>query len=85
VTGPYSYTDPDGDRLEILPTAGGAIKLAAHDTSDDTRTNIVVLVADLDEFVTEMYRAAGLPAPLFLVRDEADDGWHRVTGTRGAA
>lgn len=81
----YSYTDPDGDRLEILPAAGAAIKLAAHDTSDDARTNIVVLVADLDEFVTEMYKAAGLPVPLKLMRDEVDDGWRHVTGTRGAA
>jgi hypothetical protein len=85
MTEPYSYRDPDGDVIEVLPTAGAGIKLSAHDTSDDNRTDIVVLVRDLDGFVAEMYKAAGLPVPLRMVRDEVDDGWHRVPGTRGAA
>lgn len=85
MTTPFVYVDPDGDHLRIAPASGASIKLSAHDTSDDERTEILVRTADLDRVVAEMYKAAGVPAPVVLSSDEVADDWVRVTPTGGAA
>lgn len=82
MTSPYSFTDPDGDRMLVMGIDG---EIAIH-VYDGTGDACVKVTADrFPEILAAMYRAARLPVPFLLAPDEVGDGWVHVTGTRGAA
>lgn len=75
----YQYKDPDGDLLEVVPSAAsGAAKLLAADTSDGDRVSITVLGHDISAVVAALYEASGRPEPMIL--DRLD--WYGTDRTR---
>lgn len=65
----YQYKDPDGDTLEVVPSAAsGAAKLLAVDAADGERVSITVLGHDLPAMVAAMYEASGRREPMILDR-----------------
>lgn len=83
MTAAYSYTDPAGDVLEVVPGVDAA-RLVASDSHDGHRTAIEVTSDNLPDLVAGLYRAAGRTVPVLLNPDEVADDWVRHR-RRGAA
>lgn len=84
MTSPYSYTDPAGNVLQVVPGVAAA-HLVAADPFDGHRTPIEVTVENLPDLVAAMYRAAGRSVPVLINPDEVADDWVRLSRTGGAA
>lgn len=80
----FTYTSPDGDRIEVI-SSGGELKLASSDALDGRNTYITVESSALPDLVAAMYLASGQTVPVMINPAEVADGWAHVTGTRGAA
>jgi hypothetical protein len=66
----WTYTDGDGDKLMI--GAGTRSSLLLRVTSGGDDVAVAVGAADIPEFAAELYKAAGLPAPVILDRPVID-------------
>jgi len=84
MTAVYSFTDRDGDSIEVHSSPDGP-RIVAYDACDGHSTNVTVDPAELPEFVAAVYRAAGQDAPVMINPAEVAEDWVHVTGTRGAA
>lgn len=64
MTGPYVYTDPDGDRLELHSSNGDGVVISAYDTADGESTCISLVSSEFEKFVRALYETARLPVPV---------------------
>ena len=64
---PFTYTDRDGDELKISRSDAWPDQIFIRPASDGA----YVAAADLPKIVAEMYKAAGVPAP--VVHEHVDD------------
>ena len=82
----YSYTDPDGDRLEVSPSRDGhAVNITTIPAGSRRRTTVTVPAWKLGDLVAALYRDAGETVPVMINPAEVAEDWVHVTGTRGAA
>ncbi|TYK45207.1 hypothetical protein [Actinomadura decatromicini] len=85
MTVPYSYADPDGDSLQILPAQAGGVRVVSYDAFDGNSIAVRVLPDAVPEMVAALYRAAGQTTPVLINPGEVADDWAHVTGTGGTA
>lgn len=81
----YSYTDPNGDRIEVYPSAEGGARVVAYDACDGHSTSVTIDPDEAPEFVAALYRATGRTVPVMINPAEVASEWVNVPGTRGAA
>lgn len=80
----YSFTDPDGDTLQVI-SRDGQPRIIVSDSCDGHSTGVTITPDEFPGVVAALHQAAGLPVPYLLAPDQVGDGWVHVTGTRGAA
>jgi hypothetical protein len=82
----YSFTDQDGNRLEVTPARDGhAVNLTTVPAGTHRRSTVTIPAWRLGDVVAAMYRGAGETVPVMINPDEVAEDWVHVTGTRGAA
>lgn len=86
MTSPYSYTDPDGNRLEVAPSSDShAVDLTAIPAGSRRRTTIKVPAWKLGDLVAALYRDAGETVPVMINPAEVAEDWVRLPrSSRGA-
>jgi hypothetical protein len=78
VTGPYIFTDPEGDYLLAAPSRDGdGVDVVVTEAKTRRRTMVTIPARRLSELVTGLYQQAGRPVPVLINPDEVADDWVR--------
>lgn len=82
----FSFTDHDGDRLQVVPSRDGAAANLLSTAPDGGRPVCVTVRAwRLPDLVAAMYEAAGETVPVMIHPDRVADGWVHLPRKAGAA